>query len=100
MIWRDGLTYDKDPQSVEPHGLDWTPWLAELGSSVLIATSSWAVSAPDVTLSESSIVTGSKRTQVKVAGGKAGTVYRLTNHIVTSSGVTDERTILLNVKQR
>ena len=37
---------------------------------------------------------------VEVSGGKAGTLYRLTNHVVTASGHEDRRSIMLRVEPR
>ena len=85
----------KDPHATVPHGFDWTPYLALLGADVAISTSTWSKAGADtaLVLSNASIVTGSLKTQVFVAGGTPGLTYTLTNRIKTSSTpqVTDER---------
>jgi hypothetical protein len=85
----------KDPQAVSPQGFDWTPYLAQLGAEVVIATSAWSRAGHDtaLVLSNASIVTGGAKTQVFLAGGTPGLTYRVTNRIKTSSTpqVTDER---------
>lgn len=92
----------KDPNSVEPRGIDWTDYLAELGSGVTVSTSTYAVSGPDdtLTLSSASIVTGNLKTQVKLSGGTVGRKYTVTNHIVASDGTEDDRSFFVQVAQR
>ena len=101
MSDRPGCLKQKDPDSIEPRGFDWTDWLAEIGASETISSSSWVVSPTgSITLSSSSIVTGAKKTQVKLTGGTVGTKYTLTNSIVTSSGYHDDRSFFVLVTER
>lgn len=109
MRWREGLAFEKDPQSTEPRGFDWTRYLAALSDGETITASTWVTSGglvDDVTdttplsVGSFSIVTGSKKTQVKYAAGTVGQQYRVTNHITTSSGVVDDRSFLVAVRQR
>ena len=101
MKWRDGLTFTKDPDSNEPRGLDWTLYLAAIGENETIADSDWTVDPTgDLTLNSPSIVTGAKKTQVRYADGTAGETYTVTNRITTSSGVIDDRSFLVRVKER
>ena len=51
-------------------------------------------SAGGLTLAGGSIVTGSKKTQIKASVGVAGTRYTVTNRIVTSSSYTDDRSFV------
>jgi hypothetical protein len=92
---RTPVPIEKDPQSDEPQGFDWTAYLAKLGSSITIQTSTWTVTGPDAALTthDPSIITGNLKTQVYMAGGTAKKTYLLTNRIVTNSAppVTDER---------
>lgn len=92
----------KDPQSIEPRGFDWTPWLAELGTGVTITLSTFTVSGADaiLTLSSPNIVTGSLKTQVKLNAGTVGVRYTVTNHITTSAGDEDDRSFYVLVEQR
>lgn len=103
MTRRPGDVILKDPQSVEPQGFDWTAYLEELNSgspAETIETSTWTVSASSLTLSNASIVTGGLKTQVMLTGGRVGQRYTVTNHIVTSSGVHDDRSFVVDVQQR
>lgn len=91
----------KDPNASDwPKGIDWTNYLAELDATETIASSSWAITGSDsaLTVGGDSIVTGAKKTQVKLAGGTSGVRYRVTNSIVTSSGVHDDRSFYLLVQ--
>lgn len=94
----------KDPSSDEPQGFDWTVWLAELGASVTIATSTWTITGPDAVLTkhDESIVTGNRKTQAYFAAGTQGKKYTVTNRVVTNSApaVTDERSFLYLVQSR
>ncbi len=85
----------KDPNSTEPFGFDWTTYLAEIGASETITTSTWSSTPTGLTLSAGSIVTGSKKTQITAAGGIEGTRYTLTNRIITSSSYTDDRSFVV-----
>lgn len=87
--------FQKDPDSTEPFGFDWTTYLSEIGASETISTSTWSATPSGLTLSGGSIVTGSKKTQIKVAGGVAGTRYTVTNRIITSSSYTDDRSFIV-----
>jgi len=81
------------------YGLDWKSkgWL-DIGE--LIATSTWVASSTDITLSLSQNIAGI--TSVFVTGGVVGTVYKITNTIVTDAANprTDSRTITLSCKVR
>ena len=88
----------KDPDAMLDYQVDW-------GSQYLfgdaLAASSWSVSPVEdggvsVVGSESDLLVAT----VKVGGGRAGQLYRLTNHVVTASGLEDSRSIILRVEQR
>lgn len=98
-----GITVLKDPDaSAWPQGIDWTMYLEKVSATETIATSTWTVTGDDAALvaSADSIVTGNKKTQVKLAGGTAGVTYRLRNRITTSSGIIDDRSIWILIKDR
>lgn len=98
-----GSLVPKDPQaSAWPKGIDWTDYLAEIGASETISTSTWAITGADAVLTAASpsIVTGSKKTQIKLSAGTLGVRYTVTNTIVTSSGITDERSFTVLVEQQ
>jgi len=115
MKWREGITFEKDPDSNEPRGLDWTGYLAQIAANETISTSTFVASAgleldgegdPDpedddpLTLNSASIVTGSRKTQVRYSAGTVGQRYKVTNHIVTNTGVIDERSFYVEVRER
>ena len=101
---KPGDLIQKDPSSDEPQGFDWTLWLAELGPSVTIATSTWTITGADAVLTQhdASIVSGSLKTQVYLAAGTVDAKYTVTNHVITNSSpaVTDERSFQVFVTQR
>jgi hypothetical protein len=93
----------KDPSAASwPKGIDWTDYLAEISASETISTSAWTISGADSSLANAadSIVTGSKKTQIKLSGGTTGVRYTVTNQIVTSSSITDERSFYVLVQDR
>lgn len=92
----------KDPSSKEPRGFDWTAFLAELADDETITTSTWSIGGPDsdLTIVTNSIVEGSRKTQLVLSGGTVGKRYTVTNSIVTSSGVEDDRSFRVLVQQR
>lgn len=104
MSRKPGDLITKDPAADEPQGFDWTAWLAELGASVQITTSTWSITGTDAVLTshDPSIVSGNLKTQVYLAAGTAGVRYTVTNHIVTNSSpaVTDERSFDVLVQDR
>ncbi|HKP35125.1 MAG TPA: hypothetical protein VJT70_10155 [Sphingomicrobium sp.] len=89
----------KDPAAVLDYAIDWG---AEyLGEGDLLAQSSWSVD-PDETdgIAVVSSEFGERLSSVQASGGIAGRVYRLSNRVVTQSGRTDERSIVLRVEKR
>lgn len=95
-----GALVQKDPDALNvPQGLDWTQYLAAIDAAETITTSTWAASPSGLTFSSASIVSGNLKTQVRISGGVAGTEYTVTNHIITSSGVQDDRSFPLVVGQ-
>jgi hypothetical protein len=101
---KPGSLVMKDPSSDEPQGFDWTAWLAELGPTVAIATSTWTISGADAVLTkhDDSIVTGNRKTQAYFAAGTVGKKYVVTNRITTNSAppVTDERSFQYLITNR
>lgn len=99
-----GDLIQKDTNSDEPYGFDWTAWLAELGSGVQIQTSTWTITGPDgvLTKHDETIVVGGLKAQAFFAGGTANKTYMVTNRVVTNSSptVTDERSFQVFVTHR
>lgn len=88
----------KDPAAVLDYAVDWG---AEYLSGDTIAQSDWSV-APDEPGGLS--IVGSdfdmSTSTVKAAGGVAGRLYRLSNHVVLLSGRVDNRSVTLRVEAR
>lgn len=91
----------------EPFGHDWAAWLAELSSSETIVDSQWYVTHPTespvmLTIYSQSIVVvnGQYRTQVALNDGTPGERYTLRNHVVTNTGVEDDRSFDILVRER
>lgn len=94
---------EKDPSaSAWPKGIDWTAYLALIGAGETISSSSWAITGPDSVLTHASdsIVSGSKQTQTKLSAGTNGALYTVTNSIVTSSGVHDDRSFFVLIQNQ
>ena len=88
----------KDPEATLDYAIDWG---AEYLSGDAIAASEWSVS-PDEP--GGAAIAGSQfdllLTTVQVAGGIAGKIYRITNHVTTAGGREDSRSIILRVEKR
>lgn len=94
---------EKDPNaSAWPRGVDWTAYLANIDPAETISASTWAVTGTDaiLTTSSPSIVTGLKKTQVRLSAGTPGVVYTVTNSITTSSGVHDDQSFLVLISDK
>lgn len=86
--------YIHDPEAVLVYGFDWTDWLGDEDS---IVTSTWT-GDEGITLGYDEI--DENVTRVVVSGGTDKSNYRITNHIVSSLGLEDDRSILLKVRHR
>ena len=88
----------KDPNAVLDYSIDWG---SEYLGEDLIAESEWSVIPNE---SDGVFVIGSDFdatiTTVSAAGGNAGQIYKLVNHIVLESGRIDDRSIVLRVEKR
>lgn len=85
----------KDPNATLDYERDWGPWLA--GDGDTIVSSEWIV--PDGLTKDSQSTTTTVAT-VWLSGGTAGQAYEITNRITTSQGRTDDRSILIVVRER
>jgi hypothetical protein len=88
----------KDPEAALDYAVDWG---AEYLTTETISGSHWQVTPAEA---GGLSVTASRFDEtvsfVTAAGGVAGHLYQLTNHIVLSSGLTDSRSIVLRVEKR
>ena len=88
----------KDPEAALDYAVDWG---AEYLTDETLLQSSWEVIPQEA--GGVSVVTSSfdqKIAAVTAAGGVAGHLYQLSNHVVLSSGLTDSRSIVLRVEAR
>jgi hypothetical protein len=88
----------KDPDAVLDYLIDWH---AEYLGDDLLAESAWTVEPDEpggITIVGGTFDAGSST--VKAGGGIAGRIYRLVNEVVTASGRTDSRSIVLRVEKR
>ena len=65
-----------------------------------IASSSWSVSGPDALLVVDSDTNSTTVTTVYLSGGTIGVTYTVTNHVITSSGLEDDRSIRITMIPR
>jgi hypothetical protein len=90
-------SYEHAPSSTLDYGFDWTTngWLM---TGETITASTWIESTGVLTLANAQVVNGV--TSTFIGGGVAGKIYYIVNHITTSLGRQDQRTILLYSKNR
>lgn len=87
----------KDPDAVLDYAIDWgSNWL----SSDTIASSSWAVSGPDDSLTVDSDSNTTTTATVWLSGGTRHATYTVTNSIVTAEGREDDRSIVIRVENK
>ena len=79
----------KDPNAILDYEWDWTSWL---GTTETISAS---VILPDPGITVDSDTFASKTATVWLSGGTSGITYAVTNHITTSLGREDDRTIFI-----
>jgi len=74
----------KDPNAEEVYVVDWG--LEHLATGVEIDDSEWIISGRDTALTEDedAILTGNRRTSIRLAAGTLGYRYTVTNRIVTN----------------
>lgn len=84
----------KDPDAVLDYTVDWSSWLA---SGETISTSVFTVGSGITKDSESNTTTAGT---VWLSGGTAGVAYTVTHQITTSESRTDERSFVVEVKER
>jgi hypothetical protein len=74
----------KDPNAIEFFIMDWDA--EHLATGVTVSTSTWTVTGPDAVLTgdQASVLSGSRKTQVRLSAGTVGKVYTVTNRIVTN----------------
>ena len=88
----------KDPEASLDYAVDWG---AEYLTGDTLVQSDWSVTPVEI----GGLAVVESRFDAAVAtataaGGVAGHLYQLTNHVVLSSGLTDSRSIVLRVEDR
>jgi hypothetical protein len=88
----------KDPEAALDYAVDWG---LEYLTGETLAQSDRHVAPVEIGgLSVVSSALDGKIARATAAGGVAGHLYQLTNHVVLSSGLTDSRSIVLRVEKR
>ena len=88
MSW---FLHDPDAGPLD-YSIDFTDWLS---GSDTVSTAVWSIFPTGPTLTDPSLATPVATT--KVSGGTIGQTYRLTAHVTSSSGIVDDRSIVLEV---
>ena len=99
-IYAGGLER-KDPQAKRLIQFNWDTRLA---SGVGIQTSTFTITGPDIALTKDNetIVTGNRKTSLRLLGGTLGATYVVTNHIITneSPAQEDDSSIKVLIEQK
>jgi len=97
MSINPGATVTKDPGESLLYTFDWSDWLV---GAATIATSTFAISGPDVGLTKDNPTNTTTATAVRVIGGTLGKTYTLTNTVVTNESPTQtgERSIKVTIR--
>ena len=74
----------KDPNAIEVFVVDWDQ--ERLAEGVTIATSDWSITGADAVLTKDnpSVLSGSRKAQIRLAAGTLHKLYTVTNRITTS----------------
>lgn len=97
----------KDPAAILDWYFDWaaltnktgeSDWLA--GGETIMAHTVTVAPAGELVVASSAAINGATAVQVWLSGGAAGATYRVTCQVVTSAGRTDERSMMVKVRQR
>jgi hypothetical protein len=87
-------TYVKDPDAKLPYVIDWQDWLP-VGDT--IAASTWDI---DADLTNGTDEFTDTTATILLSGGTAGESYTVTNHITTATGLEDDRSFILKIRER
>ena len=94
IVWKDGLApFKHDPNAVEVYRFDWSAWLEgdEIAQAVAIAGDGLAAEV---------IANADGAVDVRVSGGVAGTLSRVTCRVTTAGGRVQDRSIPFEVVER
>lgn len=85
--------YLHDPNAVLDYTVDWSDWLG----TDTIASVTWTVPTGVTKASQTNTTTAAT---AWISGGTAGSDYSLGCKVTTAGGRTDERTVVLQVRER
>ena len=88
--------FHKDPDSQIDYTINWA---SRLGADTISGVPTWAFD-PSGELAESSKSNTPTTATVVTTGGVAGKVYRVTNQIVTTGGLTMEEGVTVRVDEK
>jgi len=103
----DGALVLKDPSDIKSYTIDWDA--ENLAAAVTISTSTWTITAVSpslvdtaLTKDQETILSGARKTQVRLSAGTLGQKYVIANKIVTSESPaqTKERSFTVWVQDR
>jgi len=83
----------KDPNSILDYGFNWTKWL----DRDTLNSSTWIVPTG---ITEVSNNYSGQITAIWLSGGTLGEVYKIVNRITTVGGRTDDRTLVLKIRNK
>jgi len=83
----------KDPNSILDYGFNWTKWL----DGDILNSNTWIVPAGITEVSNSY---SGQITVIWLSGGTLGEVYKIVNRITTVGGRTDDRTLVLKIRNK
>jgi hypothetical protein len=107
LVVHDGATITKDPADILVKHFDWDA--ENLAAGVIIANASITVAAVSgdtsttpLTRDQVTFLPGSRKVQFRISAGAAGSLWRVTNQIVTneSPAQTKERSVYVSVVER
>jgi len=85
----------KDPDGVSPVTINWSDLMTQIGDT--ISSSSWEA---DSGLTVDSDTNTTLSATAVISGGSDGSVYALTNRVVTAGGYTYDRTVIVYVQEQ
>lgn len=89
------MIHTHDPQATLDYAFDWTAWLRE-GETLMSAT----VTVPDGITKTTETATSTGLVTYWLQGGTHGSSYKVTCHVVTNQGREDERSDIIEVRNR
>lgn len=88
-------SFTKDPRAVLDYLFDWSGWLAPAET---ITASTMTVDPAGLTVQSASFT--ATTATVWLTGGTLGARHAVTNHVTTSAGRQDDRTIQVTIRDR